>query len=551
MSAATEAATTATSRTKATWSGEASRFVQYEEAALLWEQSLTWEKRYTAGPKLVQELTGAAKRFVAGQAAGWVAYRGGVTKLMNHLRQALGKPRVNEVPDLLATYFRDGGDTTATEGRENTQQASSEGETRRRDSRKYQSYIGEANDPPDEDFEENQAAAMEELIAEGLMRKDPAPVAPGMIPTWIAYAAGNGDVEPQIVLTSLWEQLHRWTKGSSNGSYEQAPFVCLAEMTTTTLDEFMPDSLAADFAGYAQSALTADTSEQLMTTQEAVRKGMCVIDGGATQTVGSLAALEAVVDQNRRKHGATKIKASLLIFSTRDNSFLILPLTGKGRKNKIATTELAGIPALNLALVVYLSVILLIAMDSLNKTDLVLHLRAYGEEPPEEWTKMELKQRIKDLMDRGEMPGFKTSKERTPLQVATSELNEASRKKADLIKYVAAEYQIEATSNDTIGAMQRKAMVKIITEMEGDVSIYLKAKAKQSPKGKVMQKGYLTETYEETPSASSTSSDVATLAAVVAQLVQEVKTMKEEKVKNVPDMFEGLLGQQRIELVDV
>ena len=132
------------------------------------------------------------------------------------------------------------------------------------------------------------------------------------------------------------------------------------------------------------------------------------------------------------------------------------------RKNKIATTELAGIPALNLALVVYLSVILLIAMDSLNKTDLVLHLRAYGEEPPEEWTKMELKQRIKDLMDRGEMPGFKTSKERTPLQVATSELNEASRKKADLIKYVAAEYQIEATSNDTIGAMQRKAMVKII-----------------------------------------------------------------------------------------
>ena len=64
-----------------------------------------------------------------------------------------------------------GGDTTATEGRENTQQASSEGETRRRDSRKYQSYIGEANDPPDEDFEENQAAAMEELIAEGLMRK--------------------------------------------------------------------------------------------------------------------------------------------------------------------------------------------------------------------------------------------------------------------------------------------------------------------------------------------------------------------------------------------
>ena len=109
MSGAAEASTSGTSRTKdgiPTWGGEASSFVQYEEAALLWEQSLTWEKRYTAGPRLVQELTGAARRFVSGQPAGWVAYRGGVEVLMDHLRKALGKPRVNEVTDLLATYFK-------------------------------------------------------------------------------------------------------------------------------------------------------------------------------------------------------------------------------------------------------------------------------------------------------------------------------------------------------------------------------------------------------------------------------------------------------------
>ena len=88
------------------WSGEANLFVQYEEAALLWEQSLTWEKRYTAGPKLVQELSGAARRLVAGQPPGWVAYHGGVRVLMDHLRQGLGKPRVNEVTDLLAAYFK-------------------------------------------------------------------------------------------------------------------------------------------------------------------------------------------------------------------------------------------------------------------------------------------------------------------------------------------------------------------------------------------------------------------------------------------------------------
>ncbi|CAE7339017.1 unnamed protein product [Symbiodinium sp. CCMP2456] len=109
MSGTAEQSATAVGRTKdgiPTWGGEANAFVQYEEAALLWEQSLTWEKRYTAGPKLVQELTGAAKRLVAGQPAGWVSFRGGVTTLMDHLRAALGKPRINEVTDLLATYFK-------------------------------------------------------------------------------------------------------------------------------------------------------------------------------------------------------------------------------------------------------------------------------------------------------------------------------------------------------------------------------------------------------------------------------------------------------------
>ena len=109
MSGTAEQTAAAVGRTKdgiPTWGGEANTFVQYEEAALLWEQSLTWEKRYTAGPKLVQELSGAAKRLVAGQPAGWVAYRGGVSTLMEHLRRALGKPKVNEVTDLLASYFK-------------------------------------------------------------------------------------------------------------------------------------------------------------------------------------------------------------------------------------------------------------------------------------------------------------------------------------------------------------------------------------------------------------------------------------------------------------
>ena len=45
-----------------------------------------------------------------------------------------------------------------------------------------------------------------------------------------------------------------------------------------------------------------DEDEQL-TTAEAVRTGMAVTDGGATQTIGSVASVEAVMRQNKAKRG--------------------------------------------------------------------------------------------------------------------------------------------------------------------------------------------------------------------------------------------------------
>ena len=110
------------------------------------------------------------------------------------------------------------------------------------------------------------------------------------------------------------------------------------------------------------------------------------------------------------------------------------------------------------------------AMDSMNRKDLVLHLQAFGEEPPEAWTKVELKQRIQDLMDQGEMPAMKSKKERTELQMATTAINQASRKKADLIRFADEHYGIQATSNDTIGTLQRKLMAAALanTRPHGD-----------------------------------------------------------------------------------
>ena len=72
----------------------------------------------------------------------------------------------------------------------------------------------------------------------------------------------------------------------------QAPFVCYADT----------------HAGFATNhkdlaCHTGQKEDEQLTTAEAVQKGMAVIDGGATQTIGSVAAVEAVMRQNKAKHG--------------------------------------------------------------------------------------------------------------------------------------------------------------------------------------------------------------------------------------------------------
>ena len=73
----------------------------------------------------------------------------------------------------------------------------------------------------------------------------------------------------------------------------QAPFVCFSEQA----DAF-PDQLEENFAGFAhqqdtssiQEALSAENENEGISTAKAVKRGLCVVDGGATQTIGSVAA---------------------------------------------------------------------------------------------------------------------------------------------------------------------------------------------------------------------------------------------------------------------
>ena len=88
------------------WDGNPASYQEYEESALLWEQSMAFGKRYLCGPKLAAKLTGAAKRLVAGRPADWLSHPDGVRRLMNHLRTSLGKPQIAELTEQLSRFFK-------------------------------------------------------------------------------------------------------------------------------------------------------------------------------------------------------------------------------------------------------------------------------------------------------------------------------------------------------------------------------------------------------------------------------------------------------------
>ncbi|CAE7691047.1 RE1 [Symbiodinium sp. CCMP2592] len=88
------------------WDGEAGSFNDFEEACLMYEQSVAREKRYLAGPKILAELTGSARRLVAGKTATWLSYNGGVGELLRHLRSCLGRPQISELSEYLNRYFK-------------------------------------------------------------------------------------------------------------------------------------------------------------------------------------------------------------------------------------------------------------------------------------------------------------------------------------------------------------------------------------------------------------------------------------------------------------
>ena len=90
------------------WDGTPSSFEEYSELCQIFEQSTPFHKRYLAGPRLLGELQGAARRHVTGKPATWLSTDNGVSVLLRHLRACLGKPQITELTEHLNRYFRQG-----------------------------------------------------------------------------------------------------------------------------------------------------------------------------------------------------------------------------------------------------------------------------------------------------------------------------------------------------------------------------------------------------------------------------------------------------------
>ncbi|CAE7797952.1 unnamed protein product, partial [Symbiodinium sp. CCMP2456] len=246
---------------------------------------------------------------------------------------------------------------------------------------------------------------------------------------------------------------------ASGGETQHAPFVCFAED--------------------CESALTV-----FPTTSQAVEEGYAIIDGGATKTLGSVHAVEALLRKNQEYHGNPRLAEI-----DKNNQ----PLFGFGNstEGRCLSTCKVGVQAGGQAGKVQIHTLnegvgpILLSIDALRSLGAIVDFRedllvltaindrkiiplrrsstALGEESPENWNRMEIKQRIQEITE--EMPALATAvAHKTPLETKMAQLSKSSRKKSTLREYLENELHLEVSDMDTIAAMQRKASNKILQE---------------------------------------------------------------------------------------
>lgn len=87
------------------WSGEPATWLEFKQAARLYVASTKYENRYTCGPRIAAELTGAAKKAIMGKKSSWLSDPQGTEMLLQHLQNVVGEPALPEVGNFMRQYF--------------------------------------------------------------------------------------------------------------------------------------------------------------------------------------------------------------------------------------------------------------------------------------------------------------------------------------------------------------------------------------------------------------------------------------------------------------
>eukprot|EP00435_Cladocopium_sp_Y103_P029667 s1866_g7.t1 len=109
-------------------------------------------------------------------------------------------------------------------------------------------------------------------------------------------------------------------------------------------------------------------------------------------------------------------------------------------------------------------------MPRMTKSEMISEMARLGEMPPKDWTMMELSCRLDELrMEHGLTP-MSEGKSKTPLRKLVIQLNEASKRKANLVEFAQKSLQVPVQGNDTILTLQRRCLLKIyeITPPSGE-----------------------------------------------------------------------------------
>ncbi|CAE7550693.1 unnamed protein product, partial [Symbiodinium pilosum] len=263
---------------------------------------------------------------------------------------------------------------------------------------------------------------------------------------------------------------------------EMAPFICFAQ------EESM-----------GEEAWAAHRGQDRVTTSEAVATRKAVIDCGATKSIGSVQALERLMQLSQ--HGVSQVDtADRPVFGFGNNSedrcistlHVKIRAAEKPGVMKIhALDQGAGPILLSVSTLKALGAMIdfaegtmvlrhvsnqrLLFLEESQTGHLLLPLvddllagakvlSNLGENPVPSWTKVELRHRIAEKTGEDMARNIKTKqKAESPYQQLIKELNRASnKKKADVIEFCQTKLGMSETHNKTIPQLQMDAMKKIM-----------------------------------------------------------------------------------------